>query len=91
MNMSWKRIDYCLKWLEEGPLSTRQIYDMFLDNKPSRCPTMYELGMILSRSKFIEKHKQATNERTSMGNRAYGSKWTGHTIWRIKENVGGVA
>lgn len=85
--MSWTRIDYCVDWLKQGPLSTRELYDRFLDNKPSRCPTMYELGMILSRSKFIEKHQSATNDRTQRGNTIYGSKWTGHTIWRLKDNL----
>jgi len=85
--MSWRRIDYIKRMLEGGPLSTRQIYDEFLDNYPKKCPTMYELGMILSRSKDVEKHKIATNERTVNNTRVYGSRWTGHTIWKIKEEV----
>ena len=89
--MAWTMIDHCIDWLKEGPMSTRQLYDMFIDNKPKKCPTMYELGMKLSRSKLIEKHKAATNERTDLMNRAYGSKWTGHTIWRLKESTGEVA
>jgi Fe2+ or Zn2+ uptake regulation protein len=90
MKMSWRRIDYIVRMLEDGPLSTRQIYDEFLDNYPKKCPTMYELGMILSRSKMVEKHQEATNQRTVFHNRVYGSKWTGHTVWKISEQVEGV-
>jgi len=87
--MSWRRIDYIIRMLEDGPLSTRQIYEEFLDNYPKKCPTMYELGMILSRSKSVDKHKLATNERTTNNNRMYGSRWTGHTIWKIKVEAEG--
>ena len=88
--MSWRRIDYIVRMLEEGPLSTREIYDEFLDNYPKKCPTMYELGMMLSRSKMVMKHRPSTNERTSFRNRVYGSKWTGHTIWKINEEAEGL-
>ena len=38
MIMSWRRIDYIVRMLENGPLSTRQIYDEFLDNLPKEMP-----------------------------------------------------
>jgi len=82
------RIEVILDWLNDGPMSTRQIYDMWLDNYPKKCPTMYELANMLSRSRKIEKHKQHTNERTDHGNSTSGSRWTGHTVWRIKEERG---
>jgi len=83
-----RRISIIIEWLEEeGPLSTREVYDLWLDRYPKKCPTMYELANMLSRTKLIEKHTFATNERTTFNNRSFGSKWTGHTVWRLKEEV----
>lgn len=85
--MRMKKIEYAKQFLErDGPLSTREIYDLFLDEHPKKCPTMYELASILGKCPAIIKHNLATNERTS---RAAGSlsHWIGHTVWKMKEEV----
>ena len=85
--MHKKRIEVIVDWLVERPMSTREIYDMWLDNYPKKCPTMYELANILSRSTLIEKHRNHTNQRTDYGNTTSGSRWTGHTVWQIKKEA----
>lgn len=82
--MHKRRIEIIIEWLDEqGPLSTREVYDLWLDRYPKKCPTMYELANMLSRTKQIEKESCATNERTQIANESFGSKWTGHTVWRL--------
>jgi len=74
-------IEYAKDFLKrDGPLSTREIYDLFLDEHPKKCPTMIQLGMILTRNPGVEKEQWATNERRA-------ERWVGHTIWKIKEEV----
>ena len=84
--MAWKKIDYIVSILEHGPLSTREIYDHFLDRYPKKCPTMYELGMLCRRAKEVEKHIPATNIRSKEGDGWLG-RWLGHTVWKLKEEV----
>lgn len=85
--MRKKKIEYAKEFLQrDGPLSTRQIYDLFLNEHPKKCPTMYELAHILGRCPQVIKQHWATNERTSR-NHGSLSFWVGHTVWKIKEEA----
>lgn len=84
--MTWKKIDYIVCILEDGPQSTREIYDCFLDRWPKKCPTMYELALLCRRSKEVEKHTPAHNQRSKEVD-GWLSRWLGHTVWRLKEEV----
>ena len=82
------RIQLIIQWLEEeGPLSTREVYDLWLDRYPKKAPTMYELGNMLSRNKMIEKESHSPNEKTKgFTNKMYGSKYIGHAVWKVKKH-----
>jgi len=51
-----RRLEIIQSWFGPGvQLTTRDIYDLFLENYPRTCPTMYELGNILGRQKMFKK------------------------------------
>lgn len=70
-------------WLEEhGELCTRDIYDLFLDNYPKKCPTMFQLANKMSQSGLFEKIGHEHIQFSSIkNNRKYA-------IWKIKEKKG---
>lgn len=69
-----------IEWLQEhGTLSTRDIYDLFLDEKPSLTPTMYQLGSVMGRIKNVECVGAVITDARVRRQR--------HALWRLKEEV----
>lgn len=72
---------WILTWLEEhGSLSTREIYDLFIDEKPSFAPTMYQLGNTLGKMPQIHQIGMHTSFK------GY-NRWLRHAVWQLKEEV----
>lgn len=69
-----------IKWLNQfGELSTRDIYELFIDNEPKKTPTMFELANMLGQHNSIEKVGH-----TYYQSYAYSRRYT---IWTLKEEV----
>ena len=50
------RLEIIQTWFRPGlQLNTRDIYELFLENYPRTCPTMYQLGNILGKNKVFKK------------------------------------
>ena len=68
------------KWLQEfGDLSTRDIYDLFIDNEPKKTPTMFELANMMGQHR----------EYAKVGHTYYaGAGYTKrYAVWCLKEEV----
>lgn len=78
--MRKNKLQLVIGWLRvHESLSTREIYDLFIDEEPKNCPTMYELGNLLSKSKEIMK----TNEMHVCF--STGTRRKINAVWILKE------
>lgn len=69
-----------VQWLRDhGELSTREIYDLFLDNKPNLTPTMYQLGSVMGRLKDVECVGSVITDERIRRKR--------HALWRLRRSI----
>lgn len=75
-------MQFVKEWLSiHETLSTREIYDLFLDESPKSCPTMYELGNLLSKSKDFELTGEMHLSFYTTSRRRINA------VWKLKEEV----
>ncbi len=73
------RLEIIQTWFHPGlQLNTREIYELFLENYPRTCPTMYQLGNILGKSKVFKKVGLEFIDS--------GSRNLRYTVWEIESN-----